>query len=172
MRILMGAMAAMLLQPQEKPTLVWNPPEKRILSAKVKANISIEAGGREGGVSFECDSELHPSEETSKDGRVFALKLNRLHTIQRKGRTESEVLYERGREIVLKGDAALESGAFKNMGDDHEAVINSLGVRQSDLVNDHIALTMGLGLVNIQLAPGAVAVGSTWESEVQVPVQG
>jgi hypothetical protein len=159
-------------EPQEKPTLVWNPPEKRILSAKIKAVIVVEDGDRKGSNSFECDSELHPSAETSPDGRVFVLKVNRLHAIQGRGKSDSEVLFERGKEMVLKGDAALESGAFKRTGDDHETVINAQGARQSDLVNDHIALTMSLGLVNTQLAPGTVSTGSTWESEVQVPFQG
>ncbi|HKS17134.1 MAG TPA: hypothetical protein VJU16_07460, partial [Planctomycetota bacterium] len=157
---------------QEKTTLTWNPPGKRIISAKVKTTMSVEDKDREVSGSFECDSELHPSEETSKEGRVFALKVIRLHTIQRKKASESEVLFERGKEIVLKGDAALESGAFKNMGGDHEAVINALGVRQADLANDHLAQTMSLGLVAVQLSPNPVSAGSTWESEVQVPFQG
>ncbi|HZN61582.1 MAG TPA: hypothetical protein VFC90_04170, partial [Planctomycetota bacterium] len=162
----------MKLPAQEKTTLTWNPPEKRVVSAKVKATVSVEAGERKGVTSFECDSELHPSPETSKDGRVFVLKVNRLHTIQRVEESESEVLFERGKEMVLKGEAALESGAFKRMGDDHETVINARGTRLSDLVNDHIAQAMCLGLVSLELAPEAVAAGSTWESEVQIPIRG
>lgn len=162
----------MKLPAQEKTILAWNPPGKRVLSAKVKTTMSLEDKDRQVTGSFECDSELHPSEETSKEGRVFALKVIRLHTIHRKKEAESEVLFERGKEIVLKGDAALESGAFKNMDGNHETVITSLGVRQADLANDHIAQTMSLGLVPVQLSADPVAAGSTWESDVQVRFQG
>src|SRR5688500_16227023 len=108
MKIAAGILALAILLAQERTTLTWNPPGKRILSEKVKTAMSLEDKDREVSGSYECDSELHPSEETSKEGRVFALKVIRLHTIHRKKQAESEVLFERGKEIVLKGDAALE----------------------------------------------------------------
>ena len=166
MKVAAGILALMLLQAQEKVTLAWNPPAGRVLVAKSKAKIS-NPGGSES--SFECDSELHPTGDSVKAGRVFTLRVDRLHSLLREKGKESEVLFERGKELVLKGGALEASGPFKGIGDDHQAVISALGRRDSDQLNDHLAESMCLGVVALQLSPDAVGVGSTWESEVLVP---
>ncbi|HEU4338602.1 MAG TPA: hypothetical protein VFS19_00920 [Planctomycetota bacterium] len=168
MKIAAGILALVLLQAQEKPALAWNPPAGKVLIAKSKARF-IYPGKSES--SFECDSELHPTGETAKAGRVFTVRVNRLQSLLRERvkdkDKESEVLFERGKETVLKGEALEGSGPFKGIGDDHQAVISPLGRRDSDQLNDHLAESMCLGVVDLQLGAG-----STWESEVHVPFQG
>lgn len=173
MKTAAGLLALMLLQPQEKVALTWNPPAGKVLVAKSKARFTSPGKSES---SYECESELHPTADSVPAGRVFTLRVHRLQSLLREKvkdkDKESEVLFERGKEIVLKGEALEGSGPFKGIGDDHQAVINSLGRRDSDQLNDHLAETMSLGVVDFQLSPDAVGAGSTWESEVHVPFPG
>jgi len=173
MKAAAGILIFMLLQPQEKVVLTWNPPAGKVLIAKAKAKFTYPGKSEN---SFECDSELHPTGDTVKAGRVFTLRVHRLHSLLKEKakdkEKESEVLFERGKETVLKGEALEGAGPFKGIGDDHQAVVSSLGRRDSDQLNDHLAETMCLGVVDLQLSPDAVGTGSTWEADTVIPLDG
>lgn len=154
---------------RDKAALTWNPPAGSVFVAKVKGSIST---GKKSEGAFECESELHRTETTVKTGRVFTVRVNRLHATGRERGQESEILFERGKETVLKGGALEDPEAYKAIGDDHSVVVDSLGRRESDPFKDHIVQTMSLGIVGIQFAADAVGVGSTWQSDARVPFPG
>lgn len=156
---------------QEGQVLTWNPPDGRVVVAKVKC-VTEEKGGKGHQASFESEAELHPKKPPG-DGKAVLIQMNRLVLKEKKGDTLAELAYERGKKPLITGNSRLDElqKIAEALASDETATVTPHGNLNPQEKRESIALIVCLGIVEMALPAKPVVAGAAWVADVQVPME-
>src|SRR5688572_15612636 len=148
---------------QDKHTLEWNPPPKRVVAVKVKATNRDHEQGIDH--SLEGEAELTPTGEDTPHGPAYRMKVKRYVLRESKVGAHSEIRYVEGEKISQKGEKfTLTDDQVKELQEGLKVIIPKTGRRVYFSEGEHPAFELATGVVRMELPPTPVRLGGTWKN--------